>query len=89
MLKAYANLSIKFHSFQINRIFVAYKINNFVCCVIFVYSIFIDGLHYSDGSKNNTLDHQWFIHLDEVTKDYFDWRNRCISAGSHFNPYKV
>ncbi|ODM91430.1 Superoxide dismutase [Cu-Zn] [Orchesella cincta] len=52
-------------------------------------SIFVDGLHYSDGSKNNTLDHEWAIHSGEINKDYYDWRNRCQSAGNHFNPYRV
>ncbi|CAG7838672.1 unnamed protein product [Allacma fusca] len=52
-------------------------------------SIFINGLHYSDGSKNNTLDHQWFITTGEITKDFYDWRNRCVSASGHYNPYRV
>lgn len=52
-------------------------------------SIFIDGLHYSDGSKNNTLDHTWAIHSGEINKDFYDWRNRCMSAGAQYNPYRV
>ncbi|OXA38086.1 uncharacterized protein LOC110862045 [Folsomia candida] len=52
-------------------------------------NVFIDGLHYSDGSKNNTLDHPWGVHSGEINKDYYDWRNRCTSAGPQFNPYRV
>ena len=74
----------------------AHNLGTHLCICIFIIlilfhvcSIFINGLHYSDGSKNNTLDHQWSIHTGEITKDFFDWRNRCLSAGTQFNPYKV
>eukprot|EP00096_Caligus_rogercresseyi_P009025 TRINITY_DN2990_c0_g1_i1.p1 TRINITY_DN2990_c0_g1~~TRINITY_DN2990_c0_g1_i1.p1 ORF type:complete len:1002 (-),score=161.09 TRINITY_DN2990_c0_g1_i1:221-3226(-) len=52
-------------------------------------SIFIQGLVYSDGSKNDTRDHHWHVHVLSPGKDFYNWTGRCNSAGSHFNPYNV
>ncbi|XP_040583567.1 uncharacterized protein Rsod [Lepeophtheirus salmonis] len=52
-------------------------------------SIFIQGLVYSDGTKNDTRDHDWHVHVLSPGKDFYNWTGRCNSAGRHFNPYKV
>ncbi|KAL9892126.1 superoxide dismutase family protein Rsod isoform 1-T1 [Glossina fuscipes fuscipes] len=52
--------------------------------VIFEYLIHADG-----STQNNTFEHRWAIHSSAPGKDFYDWQNRCISAGNVFNPYKV
>ena len=52
-------------------------------------SVFVEGLVYTDGTKNYTADHRWHVHTDIPGKDYFNWTGRCLSAGSHFNPYRI
>ena len=52
-------------------------------------SVLVESLLYSDGSKNDTRDHKWHVHVEEPGKDYFNWTGRCLSAGPHYNPYKV
>ena len=51
--------------------------------------IYVEGLLYSDGSKNATDNHPWHVHVDVPGKDFFNWTGRCISAGNHFNPYQI
>ncbi|XP_061393687.1 uncharacterized protein LOC133329207 [Musca vetustissima] len=52
--------------------------------VIFEYLIHADG-----STQNNTFSHRWAIHSSAPGKDFYDWQNRCISAGGVFNPHKV
>ena len=52
-------------------------------------SIFVESLLYSDGTKNDTQNHPWHVHVDVPGKDYFNWTGRCLSAGRHYNPYGV
>lgn len=52
--------------------------------VIFEYMIHADG-----STQNNTFAHRWAIHSSAPGKDFYDWQNRCLSAGNVFNPYKV
>ena len=52
-------------------------------------SIFVESLVYSDGSKNDTLDHKWHVHVDIPGSDFYNWTGRCLSAGRHYNPYRV
>ena len=52
-------------------------------------SIYVEGLLYSDGSKNASEGHKWHIHEDVPGKDFFNWTGRCLSAGKHFNPYHI
>ena len=51
--------------------------------------IYVEGLLYSDGSKNKTEGHKWHVHQDIPGKDFFNWTGRCLSAGDHFNPYQL
>ena len=51
--------------------------------------IYVEGLLYSDGSKNASSDHKWHVHEDIPGKDFFNWTGRCLSAGKHFNPYHL
>lgn len=51
--------------------------------------IFVESLIYSDGNKNDTFDHKWHVHNNIPGRDYFNWTGRCLSAGGHFNPYKI
>lgn len=32
---------------------------------------------------------RWSINAHPPGKDFYDWQNRCISAGDVYNPYKV
>ncbi|CAG0905219.1 unnamed protein product, partial [Cyprideis torosa] len=50
--------------------------------------VFIERLLYSDGSKETTKDHPWGIFTKTPGKDYYDWQNRCKSAGDILNPFK-
>lgn len=52
-------------------------------------TVFVESLLYSDGTKNDTFDHKWHVHVNVPGKDYFNWTSRCVSAGPHYNPYSV
>lgn len=51
--------------------------------------IYVEGLLYSDGTKNESDSHPWHVHEDIPGKDFFNWTGRCNSAGNHFNPYRI
>ncbi|XP_055905372.1 uncharacterized protein LOC129940875 [Eupeodes corollae] len=52
--------------------------------VIFEYLIHADG-----STQNNTFGHRWAVHASPPGKDFYDWQNRCTSAGNVYNPYRV
>lgn len=52
--------------------------------VLFEYLIQADG-----STQNNTFDHRWAIHSNPPGKDFYDWQQRCLSAGGVYNPYRV
>jgi Cu/Zn superoxide dismutase len=52
-------------------------------------SIFVESLIYSDGSKKDSFEHKWHVHNNIPGRDYFNWTGRCLSAGGHYNPYKL
>ncbi|XP_055533520.1 uncharacterized protein LOC129723361 [Wyeomyia smithii] len=52
--------------------------------IIFEYLIHADG-----ANVNNTADHRWGITFDAPGKDFYDWQNRCVSAGAIYNPQKA
>ncbi|KAG0723410.1 Superoxide dismutase [Cu-Zn] [Chionoecetes opilio] len=52
-------------------------------------SVLVTYLVYSDGSRNTTGDHRWYVHRDPPGRDFYNWTMRCVSAGARFNPYKV
>ena len=52
-------------------------------------AIYVEGLLYSDGSKNSSDGHKWHVHNDIPGKDFFNWTGRCNSAGNHYNPYHL
>lgn len=50
----------------------------------------IEYLVHADGAQlNNSADHRWSINELPPGKDFYDWQNRCLSAGNVYNPYKV
>ncbi|XP_030762415.1 uncharacterized protein LOC115887200 isoform X2 [Sitophilus oryzae] len=53
-------------------------------------TILTEYLVHADGAQlNNSADHRWAIHETPPGKDFYDWQNRCISAGDVYNPYKI
>ncbi|KAJ8944218.1 hypothetical protein NQ318_014580 [Aromia moschata] len=53
-------------------------------------SIMIEYLVHADGAAlNNSADHRWAIHESPPGKDFYSWKERCLSAGNIFNPYKI
>lgn len=52
--------------------------------MLFEYLIQADG-----SSQNSSYDHRWAIHSNPPGKDFYDWQQRCVSAGAVFNPFKV
>uniref|UniRef100_A0A182R615 Superoxide dismutase copper/zinc binding domain-containing protein n=1 Tax=Anopheles funestus TaxID=62324 RepID=A0A182R615_ANOFN len=52
--------------------------------IIFEYLIHADG-----STVNRTADHRWAIMDDAPGKDFYDWQNRCVSAGGVYNPFKA
>ena len=51
--------------------------------------VYVEGLVYTDGSKNDSDSHAWHVHNEIPGKDFFNWTGRCLSAGGHFNPYRI
>jgi Cu/Zn superoxide dismutase len=51
--------------------------------------VYVEGLLYTDGSKERTDSHAWHVHMQVPGKDFFNWTGRCKSAGGQFNPYRV
>ncbi|XP_070142466.1 LOW QUALITY PROTEIN: uncharacterized protein Rsod, partial [Drosophila kikkawai] len=52
--------------------------------VLFEYLIQADG-----STQNTTSDHRWAIHSSAPGKDFYDWQQRCLSAGPVYNPFRV
>ncbi|XP_037782115.1 uncharacterized protein LOC119578625 [Penaeus monodon] len=52
-------------------------------------TVFVSYLVYSDGSRNSTGKHRWHVHDHVPGKDFYNWTMRCVSAGGHYNPYKI
>lgn len=53
-------------------------------------AIIVESLLYSDGSiELDTYRHNWTINDKPPGKDYYSWQDRCFSAGSVYNPFKV
>ncbi|RXG69330.1 Superoxide dismutase [Cu-Zn], partial [Armadillidium vulgare] len=52
-------------------------------------TVIVGPLLYSDGSHNDTSNHDWFINENIPNKDFYNWTQRCVSAGPHYNPYKI
>lgn len=49
-------------------------------------TILIEYLVHADGVKlNETHNHRWSIHQNPPDNDYYDWQNRCISAGKVYD----
>lgn len=52
--------------------------------------IIVENLVHADGTTLlNSDDHRWSINTGSPGKDFYDWRDRCKSAGPIFDPYKV
>lgn len=53
-------------------------------------AIIVESLIYSDGSiDKDTSHHNWTININPPGKDFYSWQNRCLSADTVFNPFKV
>ncbi|XP_076266542.1 superoxide dismutase family protein Rsod [Rhynchophorus ferrugineus] len=53
-------------------------------------TVLIEYLVHADGAQlNNSAEHRWAIHESPPGKDFYDWQNRCLSAGNIYNPYKI
>ncbi|XP_063614256.1 uncharacterized protein LOC134787421 [Penaeus indicus] len=52
-------------------------------------TVFVSYLVYSDGSRNSTGKHRWHVHDHVPGRDFYNWTMRCVSAGGHYNPYKI
>ncbi|KAL1494603.1 hypothetical protein ABEB36_010175 [Hypothenemus hampei] len=53
-------------------------------------TVMIEYLVHADGAQlNNSANHRWAIHNSPPGKDFYDWQNRCVSAGSVYNSYKI
>ncbi|XP_063233143.1 uncharacterized protein LOC134536961 [Bacillus rossius redtenbacheri] len=53
-------------------------------------TVLVEYLVHADGtSQNNTFEHRWGVHDSPPGKDFYDWQNRCLSAGGVYNPHKV
>ncbi|CAG9854590.1 unnamed protein product [Phyllotreta striolata] len=53
-------------------------------------SLLVEYLVHADGAAlNNSAGHRWAIHQLAPGKDFYSWKERCLSAGDVFNPYKV
>lgn len=52
--------------------------------------VIVESLLYSDGSvEADSFRHNWTVNVHPPGKDYYDWQNRCVSAGPLYNPAKV
>ncbi|XP_066247756.1 uncharacterized protein Rsod [Euwallacea similis] len=53
-------------------------------------TVMLEYLVHADGAQlNNSADHRWALHESPPGKDFYDWQNRCLSAGDVYNPYKI
>lgn len=53
-------------------------------------TIITEYLIHADGSTMNTSEaHRWAIHHEPPGKDFYNWTERCLSAGHVYNPFKV
>nr|BBG74654.1 superoxide dismutase 6 [Tribolium castaneum] len=53
-------------------------------------SILVEYLVHADGAAlNNSKDHRWAIHEEPPGKDFYSWKERCLSSGQIYNPYKI
>lgn len=53
-------------------------------------AIIVESLIYSDGSiDSDTSHHNWTININPPGNDFYSWQNRCLSADTVFNPFKV
>lgn len=52
--------------------------------------IIIESLVHADGTTlQNSNEHRWSINTQAPGKDFYDWRDRCKSAGPIYDPHKV
>lgn len=50
----------------------------------------IESLVHADGTTLNDSDeHRWSINAQPPGKDFYNWMDRCKSAGPIFDPHKV
>lgn len=53
-------------------------------------TILVEYLVHADGAAlNNSKDHRWAIHESPPGKDFYSWKERCLSSGNIYNPYKI
>ncbi|KAJ3625819.1 hypothetical protein MTP99_016359 [Tenebrio molitor] len=53
-------------------------------------SVLVEYLVHADGAAlNNSANHRWAIHDQPPGKDFYSWKERCLSAGAIYNPYSI
>ncbi|GBP28787.1 hypothetical protein EVAR_19831_1 [Eumeta japonica] len=52
--------------------------------------VIIESMIHADGANvNNTFEHRWAIHENAPGADYYNWSQRCLSAGKVYEPYHL
>lgn len=52
--------------------------------------VIIESLVHADGTTlENSSEHRWSINTLPPGKDFYNWMDRCKSAGSIYDPHKV
>jgi hypothetical protein len=46
-------------------------------------------VHADGAALNNSANHRWAIHDQPPGKDFYSWKERCLSAGAIYNPYSI
>ncbi|KAG8225429.1 hypothetical protein J437_LFUL004250 [Ladona fulva] len=52
-------------------------------------AVIVEYLTYTDGTKNDTDGHRWALSESPIGRDFYNWSERCVSAGPRNNPFKV
>ncbi|XP_054261582.1 uncharacterized protein LOC128985759 [Macrosteles quadrilineatus] len=52
--------------------------------------VMVEQLVHADGtSLKTTQDHRWGVSMEPPGKDFYDWQNRCVSAGLPYDGFLV
>lgn len=50
----------------------------------------VESLVHADGTTlQNSDQHRWSVNTQSPGKDFYDWMDRCKSAGPIYDPHKV
>uniref|UniRef100_A0A1B6GD08 Superoxide dismutase copper/zinc binding domain-containing protein n=1 Tax=Cuerna arida TaxID=1464854 RepID=A0A1B6GD08_9HEMI len=52
--------------------------------------VIVEQLVHADGTTlSSSKDHRWGINMEPPGKDFYDWQNRCVSAGPSYDGFLV